>query len=74
MTISINFQDLKEQYGIEDLDINWVHSEEQLDNITNTFDLYNETQVLVVGDGYKIIETTELEHNITNHIIIILVD
>jgi hypothetical protein len=74
MIINIDFKFLKETYGVEDLDVKWTHNEEKFDEITNGCDKYIETLVLIAGENYKIVQETELEHNITNNVIYILID
>lgn len=60
MITTINFNYLKEKWGIEEIDIITVTSEEKFDDIINTFDENSTTTVLVASsEGFKIVKYEE---------------
>lgn len=62
MITTINFNYLKERWGIEEIDIITVAREESFDDIINTFDENSTTTVLVASsDGYKIVKYEEMD-------------
>lgn len=65
MITTINFNSLKKEWGIEEIDIITVSREETFDDIINTFDENSTTTVLVASsEGFKIVKYEE-SNNIT---------